>query len=857
MSTASSLLSVRLLKLGRTIAVTALVAACVPSQEEAFGILQSDSPPHERAQAVRVLATSDDPAHLQAVVTALDYPALEVITAAQQGLSDIAEPEQQQAVVTAIVMNGIPAETAGPVLRAYGDAALRVLIPEPGGSALPPQLLAPHLMQLPDAAALRAVAKGLGDVTADVRQQAIELLLTQPERTEALLAAQLDEALRGVRDDAAPEAAIGVPFGSAAEKENTWRANAAMLLNRVDPERHTDRVLAVLLATGPPPEGVETLGNLAARAEVRVLQQLLAEDADAARRATELAVLWAYPSAAPLWRDLLMDSQQDLGLRAQAADALAAQRDPETLQLLPQAMRQAYEAEQDWRWYEIELGADEAWEAEGEEGPVEDQFVEDGSEDPLAEEEWNDGYGESAEESTPPPIPQGDYLRLRQQLLNALAQYGSAAVAPILRGVGEIPVELEYSEVADFGDATDLGEAGYVIASEARGALRSIEPDNDTLLAAWDRSGIAARLLIIEFLEPLNEPRVEALLLDLLDDENHAMSDAAIRALARTPSPPRVRLVELLQGSDPGMAVGAARALGALPADADSVAALIRSLQAEDEFVREAAATALGRFSDRSAVEPLVVRLSEEKEALVQAAIVGALEGMPDARAIPALIGTLASEETWIEEGTGKSVPSVARVLAAIGEPARVPLLAAYRKGKGGERRGALLALAYLDPVTADRLAGEWFDALSDTRSWEDWLDFDHVLNVMSITAQPASAERLVQFARSEKDAEARSSAAGAMAGMRQPVVDAFLREALAKGDLELVAAAHRFYIREAVGEAHLVAALEEHGDEDMALDYLNCGNEALEEAAVTWAEDNGYIVMFSGGEQRAVWGSR
>ena len=845
MNMARSLVSAQLIKLGCAFAVTALVVACAPSPEQALGILQSDAPPDERAAAVRVLATSDDPAYLEAVVAALDYPALEVITAAQEGLSEIAEPGRQREVVTAIVRNGIPAENAGPVLRAYGDSALRLLIPETSGSGLTWPMVAPHLMQLPDEAAFAEVAAGLGHASVDVRRQAIDLLLSQPDRTGALLEARIDAALRVRPEIGASEAPIGMLFDPISVSQTVWRANAAMVLNRIEPERHADRVIATLLATGPPAEGAETLGNLAARAEAPVMHQLGAKDADAARRATELVVLWAFPSAVPVLREILKDPQRDPQMRGNAAEALAAQHDAETLQLLPGVMRQAYDAEQEWMGYQIELEEREAW-AEEEEGADGEELAEDAADDPEAEEEWDPEFAEPIEELIPPELPQGDYAGLRRQLLDALAQYGQAAVVPILAGISDvIVVDLDEAE------AVDLGEDGYLTSGDARGALRTIGPTLDTLLAAWDGSGNVARQLILEFLEPVTDPRAEELLLGLLD-EDAELAGAAVRALARSPDPPRDRLVAMLRATD---STGAARVLGALPADEASVDALIGTLGATDDYARQAAADALGRFGNRSAIEPLAQRLSQEKSGFVQAAIVGALGRMPDARAIPALIRALPYEEAWGEEIARKEEFSAARALAAIGEPAREPLLESYRNSEGGDRRGPLLALAYLDPVMADALAGEWFDALVENLSWEEWEDFEHVLRVMGITAQPASAGRLVRFARSQKEGEARYDVAVTVSMMREPVVHEWLTEVLAQEDLELIAAAHRFYIREAVGEDLLVAAIQEYGDEDMALDYLNCGNAALEEAAETWARENGYLVLYEGGEQRAVWG--
>ena len=63
--------------------------------------------------------------------------------------------------------------------------------------------------------------------------------------------------------------------------------------------------------------------------------------------------------------------------------------------------------------------------------------------------------------------------------------------------------------------------------------------------------------------------------------------------------------------------------------------------------------------------------------------------------------------------------------------------------------------------------------------------------------------------------------------------------------NLKSVAANYAYYIRlgRAGTEQILAHALNKHGDKDMALDYLNCGNEALDAAAREWAANHGYKV--------------
>ena len=70
--------------------------------------------------------------------------------------------------------------------------------------------------------------------------------------------------------------------------------------------------------------------------------------------------------------------------------------------------------------------------------------------------------------------------------------------------------------------------------------------------------------------------------------------------------------------------------------------------------------------------------------------------------------------------------------------------------------------------------------------------------------------------------------------------------------DLEIVAGAYGFFIRkgEANSEPILIMALNEYGFREMAQDFLNCGNNVLEEAATEWAEKHRYTITVGNGER-------
>jgi hypothetical protein len=88
---------------------------------------------------------------------------------------------------------------------------------------------------------------------------------------------------------------------------------------------------------------------------------------------------------------------------------------------------------------------------------------------------------------------------------------------------------------------------------------------------------------------------------------------------------------------------------------------------------------------------------------------------------------------------------------------------------------------------------------------------------------------------------------------------EAALDRALARRDLAAVAGAWKYFLRkgEAGSEATLADSLSAAGDKEMAEAFLNCGNEKLASAAMSWAAARGYKIERSGGAATARWGSR
>jgi hypothetical protein len=85
------------------------------------------------------------------------------------------------------------------------------------------------------------------------------------------------------------------------------------------------------------------------------------------------------------------------------------------------------------------------------------------------------------------------------------------------------------------------------------------------------------------------------------------------------------------------------------------------------------------------------------------------------------------------------------------------------------------------------------------------------------------------------------------------------LLAALDRGDLSIISGAYQFFIQKGRpgSEALLIQALNASGTQEMAEDFLNCGNQQLQSEAEKWAEANGYTITAGSNRSGPIWGSR
>ncbi len=235
---------------------------------------------------------------------------------------------------------------------------------------------------------------------------------------------------------------------------------------------------------------------------------------------------------------------------------------------------------------------------------------------------------------------------------------------------------------------------------------------------------------------------------------------------------------------------------------------------------RQAAATVLAKFKDERAFQPLVEATIDGSTEVSSAAKVSLKELVASH---PKLVDQLLTK-------LGKDDKAAIAALGAIGQPALDPLIEALKHPESGVRLDATSALADIaDPKAIPALVENLTDPFTAPMVG---------VALERVKYEPATdADRIHYWIANKKGEDLRQN---------WQMTKSVLLQDLETGDPGKIDYAVMSFIR--IGEPNTIETLtqflQEKGSKDLALAYLNCGQEQLSKAGEDWANAQGYEVV-------------
>jgi HEAT repeat protein len=261
---------------------------------------------------------------------------------------------------------------------------------------------------------------------------------------------------------------------------------------------------------------------------------------------------------------------------------------------------------------------------------------------------------------------------------------------------------------------------------------------------------------------------------------------------------------------------------------------------------RWTAAISLGELQITRAVDPLVMMLkSDDKEARRVAAM--SLGPMQDSRAIDALISAFAEPDVVLRR-------YVAESLGEIRDPRAVDAL--IKALSDPDEAVEWNAIVSLGEIKDSRALLPLTKVLNDLDEQER--SRTEAADALASIADVAAVNALIEAATTENNS-VKWHAAKALISMKHPDATQFLTVSLNQGKVAVVGGAYPFFIQkgDSTAEPALLEALEKFGDEEMAIDFLYCGNSTLAQAAHDWFSKNGFEEPDKPEEKLLIWGSK
>ncbi len=371
--------------------------------------------------------------------------------------------------------------------------------------------------------------------------------------------------------------------------------------------------------------------------------------------------------------------------------------------------------------------------------------------------------------------------------------------------------------------------------------LIGCQDEVERLQAKYYKAHPDERAKVIEDLAKTEDIRAVRFLANVACGQDAPVIDAAKKALLEIKNVAVEPLILSLQTNDERAITTdgcAAELLGDM-GDQRAVPALISLMQQYPRYCRTAV-EALGKLRDRSAVAPLLALL--DKDSFAHGDVILALGKIDDRRAIDRLKKILKSEEYSLKS-------YAAEALGMMTDPQAAAVL--YETAVNTNPDLRRIALGGLVKLKTQKAIDLMMSALHDN---------DPVVAEKAsllATQVPAVLDRALEILLSSdyNSAVKINVARGIGRGLR---AEAALKKARDQGDVAVVAGAYHFFIWEGdpLSEKFLIAALQEFGTKEMAVDYVNCGNPKLAKAGRSWGSDHGFFVLsLPTTESRMKWG--
>ena len=405
---------------------------------------------------------------------------------------------------------------------------------------------------------------------------------------------------------------------------------------------------------------------------------------------------------------------------------------------------------------------------------------------------------------------------MRRTVLFTLAQIDTnwRARPEVEMAVGRFQRDLMQDDV--------LGDDRTIVRFRALEGLNAVVPDwrekdwADELVMHWCRWVVEGnddeRKVAARFLGDLKDQRAVQALFVAVEDRDRNVRQQAIQSLGKMRDMRAAGVLRDALMEDKYVRGAAARALGQLR-DTSAVDLLVSLVEREmhlqgrsgDELM-ESIARALGFLNDRRGVDALM-RLLRHPGVQVRSSAAQSLGQIGDLRVADALAQVLNDRSVFVRW-------SAAWALVTLKDARVVPVLVEML-GKGANVQAAIGALRDIEPDWRNRRDVQekidaWISAFENGKGMERI--------VAAMTLSEIGGDQIVEV----------------------------LKRALRERELDVIAAAHPFFIREysAFATSALVQALEHEGDERMASAMLASGNPKLAKAARHWAYTRGMALV-------------